>query len=88
MAARMIKNSSSLMAKLSIRQTPAPVSAPSCPFLNRLTCWKSCSKYVRIKYNKYKISNTASPIDTARGVKAERDGFDDFEHAAEYDDLA
>jgi hypothetical protein len=50
--------------------------------LNRLSCWKSCSKFVRIKYNKYKISNTASPVDTAR------DGLDDFEHAAEYDDLA
>ncbi|SIQ69565.1 hypothetical protein SAMN05216239_1426 [Bacillus amyloliquefaciens] len=84
MAARMIKNSSSLMVKLSIHQTPAPVSAPASPFLNRLPCWKSCSKYVRIKYNKYKISNTASQ----GRVKAERDGFDDFEHAAEYDDLA
>lgn len=82
MATRMIKNSSSLMVKLSIHQTPAPVSAPASPFLNRLSCWKSCSKFVRIKYNKYKISNTASPVDTAR------DGLDDFEHAAEYDDLA
>lgn len=35
MADRMIKNSSSLMVKLSIHQTPAPVSAPASPFFEQ-----------------------------------------------------
>lgn len=89
MAARIIRNSSSLIEKLSIHQIPAAASAPANTFLNRLPCRKSCRKYVRMQNNKYRISSIASPIEKAGGrMKAERDGFNDFEHAAEYDDLA